>query len=270
MTKYVRTLVTRTHVPIGGGFYVSWPCRVASYLKQQAREPALQRTCLKARVIAHTTPAVRDIGGASVCLRCENDEALQDGGYIIAIRAGGTDAFLPGIAGIPGRKGGCDRYGASRMNQAECMVMARPLIDDRACMQSKLDDEAKVTFLHEAVLREWLPVDSECDFVVLEKLTDFFVGFNAGTWLRIRINDIADAALARVEKDNNFCTYGATMDNTGSDEGRWSQLLDSTGLLLEPEGAVESPPEDASAMWMHWGGGGNTGASGQVLIPSEA
>ncbi|CAE7251881.1 ybiA, partial [Symbiodinium necroappetens] len=54
--------------------------------------------------------------------------------------------------------------------------------------------------------------------------------------------------------------------------GTFDELLNAAGLDLANE--VEPPPEDASQLWHFWGGGGNTGMSGQMtnnpeLVPSE-
>ncbi|CAK0878163.1 unnamed protein product, partial [Prorocentrum cordatum] len=105
----------------------------------------------------------------------------EGGGLLLALRAEGADGFLPAIAGVPGGQG-LDRRGGSRAGLAECMVMARPLTGGK--------EEGSVTFLHVEALRCWLPEGARLDVVVLSRVTDFFLGMNAGTWLRVRIHDM--------------------------------------------------------------------------------
>jgi len=125
--------------------------------------------------------ALEDLPGGAAILSHPPQFALQYGGYLVAVRRKGDFVFLPAVAGVPGRQG-LDRYKESRLGLAECMVMARPLSSD------------DVTFLHEPALQRWMIEGSSVDIVLLARLTDFFLGMNAGTWLRVRILDIAGAA----------------------------------------------------------------------------
>eukprot|EP00435_Cladocopium_sp_Y103_P038682 s3161_g10.t1 len=88
---------------------------------------------LRGHVLNFSTPAVRDIGGASLCIRLEASAgpdvnqrhvALREGGYLLALRGADSGNFLPAIAGVPCRQG-LDRAGLSRVGLAECMVLAR-------------------------------------------------------------------------------------------------------------------------------------------------
>ena len=79
----------------------------------------VQKICLangESRVIGgivtgHSTPAVRDVGCASV--RVKLDEELEDGGYLLALQSGKhtekgqpfSRSTVPAIAAVPGDKG---------------------------------------------------------------------------------------------------------------------------------------------------------------------
>ncbi|CAL1172410.1 unnamed protein product [Cladocopium goreaui] len=118
--------------------------------------------------------------------------ALREGGYLLALRGADEGNFLPAIAGVPFRQG-LDRTGRSRVGLAECMVLARPLGEEGQ------EDEGRVTFLHEPALQGWLPLGTTLDVVVLARVSDFLLSFNAGTWLRIRISEIANACGRRIK-----------------------------------------------------------------------
>ena len=261
------------------GFNLSWPVSAALVAQRLAEERASQGLCLGGRVVAHTTPSVADIGAASVCIRLDANEVgaedadhpcggapsppgaaalceVDEGGYLLAIRVPGERAFLPAVAGAPGRQG-LDRHGLSRVGLAECLVMARPLVESLSAPVRPPEGGERVTFLHEAALRSWLPAGGALEVVLLARLTDFFLGLNAGTWLRIRILDISKAALAWLP---------AAV--AGDEEGAFDGLLAGSGLARACD--VELPPQDNSEAWNYWGGGGNTGGSGQVLLRAEA
>ena len=96
-------------------------------------------------VTGHTTPALADIGCASVRLAVDDAHLnLREGGYLVALGRPGHK-LLPAIAGVPGNRGP-DRYMQSRVGLAECVVMGRPLCDGGS--------RDKVTFLHDQVLQK--------------------------------------------------------------------------------------------------------------------
>lgn len=244
-----------------GDFCPTLPLAAAHSAQRLAERHAVRGMLLRGKVFADTTPAVQDIGGASICIQLEEHGGdggrlveLLDGGYLMAVRPEGRGTgFLPAVAGVPGRQG-LDRAGRSRIGLAECLVMARPV-------RLAEDAEGHVTFLHDAALRGWLSDEKIVDVVLLARVTDFFLGLNAGTWLRIRISDIASASARWL--------VGA---GCLGESGTFDELLNAAGLDLANE--VEPPPEDASQLWHFWGGGGNTGMSGQMtnnpeLVPSE-
>ncbi|CAJ1397620.1 unnamed protein product [Effrenium voratum] len=189
--------VTHTKRPAKGAFCPALPVTAACAAQRLAEQQQARGLALRGRVLGFTTPAVRDVGGASLCLRLEEQDAgtvgLQQGGYLLALKPIGGAGFLPAIAGVPCREG-LDRFGASRLGLAECMVLARPLAEPSGA-------PGHLTFLHEPVLRGWIAEGSVVEVVLLARLTDFFLGLsgeisgdgsaclNAGTWLRVRISD---------------------------------------------------------------------------------
>jgi len=214
-----------------------------------------------ALVEGHTTPAVADIGAASVRLRLVQkqnvsiqgmDLPLKDGGYLLGIRSSMQGRrFLPAIAGVPGKQG-LDRYGGSRIGLAECIVMGRPVTDGTA------------TVLPDDVLQKWLPTGSDVEVVVLGKLTDFYLGMNAGTWLRIRIDELAKKGETWVCQ--HCSQFLPTEENTRAPE-TGTVMLEGTGLMAS--GEVGPGIEDSSAAFQYWGGSGNSGVSGQVIMLAE-
>jgi hypothetical protein len=84
----------------------------------------------------------------------------------------------------------------------------------------------------------------------MRSVTEFFIGLNAGTWLKIRMKQIADAS----EKYLSQSTGEMTRTDAAS-------VLEGTGLRCVE--TVEEPPPDAAWLFNHWGAGGNTGVSGQ-------
>ena len=104
-------------------------------------------------VTGHTTPALADIGCASVRVAVDDAHvSLREGGYLVALGRPGHK-LLPAIAGVPGNRGP-DRYMQSRIGLAECVVLGRPLCDGHG------GNRDKVTFLHDQVLqkvKEWTP-----------------------------------------------------------------------------------------------------------------
>ena len=132
-----------------------------------------------ATVEGYTTPAVSDVGGASVRLRFPREVELESGGYLVCLRSPGAGAFLPAIAGVPWEKG-MDRHGQSRQGLGEVMVLARPVCEEEGKETEKEKvGEDMVTFLHEQALRELYSTEDAVDVVILAQLTDFFLGLNA-------------------------------------------------------------------------------------------
>ena len=96
--------------------------------------------------------------------------------------------------------------------------------------------------------------------VVLERITDFFLGLNAGQWLKIRVAQISDGALTWVKSQHSCaqsseCTavYGAMTAN---------DVLKGTGLWPIP-GVADDPPADARHLHHFWG---NFGARGDDWV----
>jgi hypothetical protein len=191
------------------------------------------------------------VGGASVRLRHLGGEGnfLPDGGYLLGIRVAREGAgWLPAIAGVPGDRGP-DDHGSYRRGLAELMVFGRPL--DKDGVQGPA-----VTTLHEEALAQLMPVGSQVDAVVLERVTDFFLGLNAGQWLKIRLGQISDASLEflgkqhhRQEQQHHHHHHQQQQQREQTDQGRiadgcaHAQLLEGTGLdLLD---GVEPPPPDS-------------------------
>eukprot|EP00931_Biecheleriopsis_adriatica_P123572 TRINITY_DN98628_c0_g1_i1.p1 TRINITY_DN98628_c0_g1~~TRINITY_DN98628_c0_g1_i1.p1 ORF type:complete len:287 (-),score=59.30 TRINITY_DN98628_c0_g1_i1:85-879(-) len=228
-------------------FCPSWPQPVVRAAAQLAEAKArmCEENVLRGRVTGHTTPSVSDIGAASVRLRLSSQEAsvplLPEGGYLLAVRIGREHQFLPVVAGVPGNKG-LDRHGCSREGLAECCVIARPVTDGTS------------TFLPDGVLQAWAPVDADMEVIVLARLTDFFLGLNAGTWLRIRIQELMTGGKAWIEQ------HAATVGEEKPSE----DLLAGTGLVTSAE--VSAGIEDSNELFQYWGGSGNAGVSGQVIL----
>ena len=130
------------------------------------------------KVEGYSTPAVQDVGGASLRLRYDaKTSSLREGGYLLAIRAESAECWLPAIAGVPGGKG-LDRHGNSRVDLAELMIMGRPVVVGRHD-STPLKSE-HITFLAEDTLRQFLPEGAHVEVVNVVRLTDFFLGLNAG------------------------------------------------------------------------------------------
>mmetsp|Transcript_22233 Transcript_22233/g.51819 ORF Transcript_22233/g.51819 Transcript_22233/m.51819 type:complete len:373 (+) Transcript_22233:3-1121(+) len=122
-----------------------------------------------------------------------------------------------------------------------------------------------MTFLEEVVLQDYFPLESAVDVVLLACVTDFFLGFNAGTWLRIRLHDVARSAEKWVQSFQEGPTDDADCNRNDKLRAAHAALLSGTGLISGDPDDVQPPPTDASELWNYWGAGGNTGVSGQVL-----
>eukprot|EP00439_Symbiodinium_sp_Y106_P029773 s3334_g3.t1 len=216
-----------------GDFCPTLPLAAAHSAQRLAERHAVRGLLLRGKVFANTTPAVKDIGAASICIQLEEQSGgrlveLLDGGYLVALRPEGRGTgFLPAVAGVPGRQG-LDRAGRSRIGLAECLVMARPV---------RLSDDAEghVTFLHDAALRGWLSDERIVDVVLLARVTDFFLGLNAGTWLRIRISDIASASARWLADASGLGDSGGVVLHAGY----WRSVLciipvDCAATLMRP------------------------------------
>lgn len=256
-----------------------------------------------AEVVGYTTPAVSDIGGASIRIRFS--ERVQDGGYLLGIRrAGGSSrhasrsSWIPAIAGIPDDKG-FDRYSQSREQLAEVMVMARPLVlsplwstatggapaapevgtplwdcehPDSSNTEHSIQIDPtlmvanKLSFLSESILERLFPPATQVDVILVERVTDFHLGLNAGRWLQIRTSQICTENI--FARDLEKCVQ--VEGNIGGDVGSKQsvrEVLNGTGLELEER--VEEPPSDAAYLFEFWGGSANAGVSGQRIIRAE-
>ena len=245
---------------------LAWPVRVAVQL--QERLSAEPRHCT-AVVTGHSTPAVEDVGGASlrIAMSLANEHRLDPGGWLFGIRRAGVDqsnvapTFLPAIACVPGEH--ADRGGQSRGGLAELMAMARP-----ARWPSHAPNCAPlVTHVPDEPLRAVFPQGATVEVKLHAKLTDFFPGLNAGTWLKIRMAQIADAAVAlSAERDCNEASEHATTIAreclAGHEDALHAMLVSGHGFQLQTE-LVEQPPPDAGWLFQHFGNSGNAGVSGQ-------
>jgi hypothetical protein len=113
---------------------------------------------------------------------------------------------------------------------------------------------------------------------VLRRVTDFFLGLNAGQWLRIRIGQIADGAAQWLETQADRPSWSASdlNANTKSTDDQVQDKGDSHAALGEGLAALykhtvllcgatdEAPPEDKAYLFQYYCLSGNGGVSGQV------
>jgi hypothetical protein len=226
-------------------------------------------------VVGYTTPAVGDIGGASLRIRLTRDgQTPESGGYVLAIRLNGSRQWLPAIAGIPGANG-LDREGRSRVGYAELMVLARPVLAMRPGGDEVLDCKTAldVTFLPDHTLQRAYPLGSGAEVRLVHKATDFFLGVNAGRWLGIRMAQICEdyQTQERAERQTRLelleIPVTAEEGVPASDLGDWTAFLQDSGLQLEA--VFEEPPADQALMFEHMGQSGNGGISGQTILRSR-
>ena len=211
---------------------------------------------LKANIEGYSTPAVSDVGGASVRIKFDNKnnnlDSFISGGYLLGIRNNknlNSQDFLPAIAGIPWEKG-LDRDGKSRIGLGELMVLARPL-----------NGKKDVTFLPKKVLQELYPTHSTVDIVLLKHCTDFFLGLNAGRWLMLRMSELCEKSskfLINEEKTN--------IDTNINEEVKFQTLLNNSGISWDPTENPEDPEPDQAYLFHHYNLSGNGGISGQKII----
>ena len=211
---------------------------------------------------------------------------LNDGGgFLLAIRAkrhniSDTDrcsnypnrhsGFLPAIAGIPGKKG-LDRYGNSRVASAELIVMGRPLANQN---NNKDLHDAEITFFSEDTISQVFPVGSLVEIINISRVTDFFLGLNAGRWLTIRIKEICDKGVKDLiikSKDPKIqkIVFNEYKEPCIEDINEYFLVNTSSNLKVLDFDTIEDPPEDASYLFHHWGSGGNSGVSGQKIVLEE-
>lgn len=245
VSKTVRSFVGLTHTtPSVHGLHVQWPARVIRQAQDEAaRLHSSASAVWSAIVIGHTTPNLADIGGSSVRLRfdCRSTEGcLQDGGYVFGLRPlplhrvhNAAFRWLPALAGVPGERGP-DDHGNFRQGLAECLVLGRP-IEGRP---------SAATFLHDAPLQEAYPTGLLVEVVVLARVTDFFLGLNAGQWLKIRILQIANAGEQLLGK-----RYG--VGPCREEAATLESVLEGSGFA--PCHRAEPPPEDASYLHHYYG-----------------
>jgi len=84
--------------------------------------------------------------------------------------------------------------------------------------------------------------------VVLERVTDFFLGLNAGQWLKIRVAQISDGATAALQQqlESRADAVGALCAGVVA-----SEVLEGTGL--QAAATVERPPQDAQHLHHFFG-----------------
>jgi hypothetical protein len=204
---------------------------------------------------------------------------LPDGGYLVALREAGGAAvvdqhtqwkkrrqWLPAIAGVPGERGP-DDHGNYRVGLAECMVFGRPVDPGswNPCTNEQLvaaeDDEeavkdgatapapAEVTVLHEETLRELLPCGATVEVLPLCRVTDFFLGLNAGQWLKLRLQQIAADSRSYLETSCATAELRRTITCKGlcsEPEDELMALLEGTGLVLQRTTRPEPPPPNCA------------------------
>jgi len=210
---------------------------------------AVGKPYLRAEVLGGSTSAVRDVGGAS--LRVRLPDVMTDGGYLFLVSSPSLHCpsgagWVPAIAGVPG-----SRYGTSRERLAELMVMARPL----ASTKSDTGEPREVTFLPEENLLCLFPPGSQVHLKPLHRVTNFFLGLNAGRWLTIRMSEISTKA----------CQFLAeTQVDEGQSTSSWSDFVLQSGLEGHYSKEVEAPPEDSTYLFEHYGMSNNS------ALPPEA
>ena len=123
------------------GLYLGWD--LDSFQRALAHK-ALEGDKFKARIVGYTTPALRDVGGASIRLQIESDSELKSGGYLLMLRNNNVRSNFPALAGVPGNAP--DRAGFARNGLAECIVMGKPARSDK-------DPSIQCTFFPQPVRR---------------------------------------------------------------------------------------------------------------------
>ncbi|CAD7966392.1 unnamed protein product [Amoebophrya sp. A25] len=270
-----------------------------SATRKATRSPAAKNTHVAevVKVMGYTTPAVRDIGGASLRISGLSG-SWKAGGYLLGIRfprahahshlyppfEGGNSGWLPAIAGVPNEQG-LDRYGNSRKGMAEIMVMARPIVarEGKDLHHDDHSNNKKIigfSFLPEEILREASVAGGDIEVMEIERVTDFHLGLNAGRWLCLRMSQIC--------KENSFVRRGEEQRGTKDDgdgvdaptskkeqvdeakseedqDTSTEEFFKSTGLVFDRT-KLEEPPMDASYLFDHLGGSANAGVSGQKIL----
>lgn len=191
-----QAVVTSTRMVARSGLLLPnalvWPVSAALTAQRACEVPGLPgQRALPATVTGHTTPAVRDVGGASVRVAFDDMGAVRDGtrspghakrwppersgpdrarggarrragGYLLGLRAPRAAAgsavprALPAIAAVPGRTGP-DRERRSREGLAELMVLCRPISAPPPAARAGAGAE-EVSFLDDGVLRALYPL----------------------------------------------------------------------------------------------------------------
>ena len=227
---------------------------------------------------------------------CAFGMCSKRGGFLLAIRVKGSSfsetdnrnnclnrhlGFLPAIAGIPGKKG-LDRYGNSRVASAELIVMGRPIANNDKPMSDKPEYDqitkhnvksAEVTFFSEDTISNLFPVGSLIEVINVARVTDFFLGLNAGRWLTIRIKEICDKGVKHaISMSHNSHFKNGINEGCEQEEPCIENINDYflvnalSSMKVLDFNCIEDPPEDASYLFHHWGSGGNSGVSGQKII----
>ena len=82
---------------------------------------------------------------------------------------------------------------------------------------------------------------------LVHRASDFFLGLNAGQWLRIRIAQISDGARA------HLAAAAAAGASAAADPRALDRALREAGLASAPPGAAEPPPPDAAHLFHFYG-----------------
>ena len=135
------------------------------------------------------------------------------------------------------------------MGLAELMVMARPVVPSTETSgPADLGGVERITFLAEEHLEDLFPVGSTLQVAELSRITNFFLGLNAGRWLTIRMSEVASKG------EQAFPPA----------EGSLDEFARGTPVVYSNE--IEPPPPDAAYLFEHWGLSGNGGVSGQKIV----
>eukprot|EP00747_Dinoflagellata_sp_TGD_P185162 gnl/TRDRNA2_/TRDRNA2_41553_c0_seq1.p1 gnl/TRDRNA2_/TRDRNA2_41553_c0~~gnl/TRDRNA2_/TRDRNA2_41553_c0_seq1.p1 ORF type:complete len:238 (-),score=37.74 gnl/TRDRNA2_/TRDRNA2_41553_c0_seq1:77-790(-) len=203
---------------------LEWEPRVAMAVQRHAAD--LAHTAVVGTVLGYSTPSTADVGGCSLRLEVPRDapEPLQGRcNSLLALRRGGgysSAAWLPAIASVPGDAE--DRAGKPRFGLVEVVVIGRPTAKNG------------ITFLHEAVLRQWAQQGSSMQICPLERLCGFTLDDGSGPWLRdkiLQVSSLAEDYGIRLLKEKP-CSGAVGV----------KEFLAGSGLQADP--TLETPPAD--------------------------
>ena len=119
-------LVPQTILNPSSGLYLGWD--LGSF-QGAIEHKAHVRDYFKAKIVGYTTPALQDVGGASIRIQFDHDFELNSGGYLLNLRSNNSLSGFPALAGVPGNAP--DRAGIRRKGLAECIVLGKPARSDK-------------------------------------------------------------------------------------------------------------------------------------------